>query len=140
MTSHVFTFRIPRKNKLIQQIQWKQIQSRSVFFAILVFVSFLFYSFPLLTISTANSVLFSYSKNDFSCILFQDSQEQQANTRNTMETDTDQVNILFYISICILFISFFSSTQYFHSKQDVILILWKLTSHFYFVECTKAQL
>ena len=46
MTSHVFTFRIPRKNKLIQQIQWKQIHSRSVFCAILVFVSFVFYSFP----------------------------------------------------------------------------------------------
>ena len=126
MTSHVFTFRIPRKNKLIQQIQWKQIQSRSVFFAILVFVSFLFYSFPLLIISTANSVLFSYSKNDFSCILFQDSQEQQANTTNTMETDTEQVSILCYISIfCILFILFFSPTQYFHCKQCVILILQK---------------
>ena len=125
MTSHVFTFRIPRKNKLIQQIQWKQIQSRSVLCAILVFVSFVFYSFPLLSISTANTVLFSYFKNDFSCIHFQDSQEEQANTTNTMETDTKQVSILCYISICILCILFFSPTQYFHCKHCVILILQK---------------
>ena len=42
---------------------YKHVHLRSVFYSVLVFVSFLFYSFPLLRISSLNMVLFSHSEN-----------------------------------------------------------------------------